>query len=102
MDRIELIAQYPRTAKVLKNGQDISASLGVEAIKYNADGTAWRKFQDGTVESGTWRFLNPEQTQIEVEMPKGTTRWVILELHDDVYRKANIENGVEFIYSPLR
>ena len=102
MDRTQLISSQPRHLKILRNGTDISAQLGVDTVKYNADGTTWGKFKDGRIENGTWHFLNKEQTQIEVTLPRGTTRWLIIELHDDVFRKANLDSGAEFIYSPVR
>ena len=100
MDRTQVISKLPRHLKILSNGVDISAKFGVDTVKYNDDGTAWRTFRDGRSEKGTWRFLNKEQTQMEVVLPQGASRWLILELHDDVFRKANLETGAEFIYSP--
>jgi hypothetical protein len=102
MDRIASISCCVRTVKALRNGEDITASLGVNTVKYEADGTAWRKLTGGSVERGSWRFINKEQTQLEITTKAGKTRWLILELHGDVFRKANIDTGVEFIYSPVK
>lgn len=102
MDRTQIISSHPRHLRILSNGTDVSAKFGVDTVKYNADGTAWRTFQDGRKEAGTWRFLDAQQVQLEVSLPQGSTRWLILELHGDVFRKANLDNGVEFIYTAIR
>jgi hypothetical protein len=102
MNRTQVISSQPRHVKILENGVDVSAKFGIDQVQYNADGSAWRTFTNGRRETGTWRFLNPEQSQMEVVIPpRPATRWLILELHGDVFRKANLANGMEFIYLPV-
>lgn len=86
--------------QILANGIDVTAKSPVETVFYDTDGTGTRTLRDGRVMNGRWRFLNSAQTQIEVVGPEGTTRWVIVELTDAVYRKVNIDTGVEFIHRP--
>lgn len=100
MDRLSLITRQPFEVRVLANGHDVTASALIATAKYNADGTGTRTLRDGTQVSGKWRFLNAQQSQIEVQGPEGSSRWVIIELNDRIYRKANIDTGVEFIQVP--
>jgi hypothetical protein len=73
----------------------------IASVKYNANGSGSRTLKTGQVVSGTWRFTNPQQTQMEVVGPDGTSRWVIVELNDRIYRKVNMDTGVEFIHRPI-
>jgi hypothetical protein len=100
MDKTTLITRQPFDVRIIANGRDVTANTPVVAVKYNADGTGSRTLRDGRTVAGTWRFLNPSQTQIEVNGPDGTTRWVITELGENLYRKANLDTGVEFIHVP--
>lgn len=100
MDRLSLITGRAFDVRILANGRDVTASSPIATAKYNADGTGTRTLRDGTRVSGHWRFLNAQQTQIEVQGPEGSSRWVIIELNDRIYRKANIDTGVEFIQLP--
>jgi hypothetical protein len=100
MDRTALITQKSFDVKILANGVDVSARSPVTQVKYNVDGTGTRTLRDGTTITGSWKFLNQQQTQIEVAGPEGTSRWVVTELTDKIYRKSNIDTGVEFIHLP--
>lgn len=100
MNASTLFTQRPFDVQVLANGIDITAKTPVVGVFYDADGTGTRTLRDGRATSGRWRFLNPEQTQIEVVGPEGMSRWVIVELNEAVYRKVNIDTGVEFIHRP--
>jgi hypothetical protein len=100
MDRTALITQKSFDVKILANGIDVSDKSPVTQVKYNADGTGMRTLRDGKTMTGSWKFINPQQTQIEVIGPEGTSRWVVMELTDKIYRKANIDTGVEFIHLP--
>jgi hypothetical protein len=101
MDRLVAITRQPFAVKIVANGRDITSTTQIASVKYNADGTGSRTLRSGQRVEGRWRFINPEQTQIEVQGPEGTSRWVITELGDTIYRKANIDSGVEFIHLPL-
>lgn len=100
MDRTLLITRHAFDVQIIANGKDITAKSPVVQVKYNEDGSGSRVLRDGQTQSGQWRFLNPEQTQIEVQGPEGTSRWVITELNERIYRKVNIDTGVEFIHLP--
>ena len=100
MDKSTLITRQPFDVKILANGRDVTATSPVAFVKYNADGTGTRTLRNGQIVSGSWRFINPQQTQIEVNGPEGLSRWVIMELSETVYRKANMDTGVEFIHLP--
>lgn len=100
MDRTALVTARPFDVRIIANGVDVTARSPVLSVKYDADGSGTRTLRDGRVVQGRWKFLNPEQTQIEVQGPEGTTRWVILELSERLYRKANIDTGVEFVHVP--
>jgi hypothetical protein len=102
VDRTRLITRQPFTVQIRVNGLDVTASSPVVEVRYEADGGGSRKLRDGALVRGRWRFVNPQQTQIEVEGPEGTSRWVIVELDDHVYRKVNIDTGVEFIHRPVQ
>jgi len=82
------------------NGRDVTATSPVAFVKYNADGSGTRTLKNGQIVSGSWRFINPQQTQSEVDGPEGISRWVIIELSETIYRKANMDTGVEFIHLP--
>jgi hypothetical protein len=100
MDRTSLITARDYDVRMMLNGADITAKTPIVAVKYNADGTGERTLRDGKVVTGSWRFINTQQTQIEVQGPDGTSRWVIVELSPTMYRKVNIDSGVEFIHLP--
>lgn len=100
MDKSTLISRQPFDVKVVANGRDVTATSPVAFVKYNADGSGTRTLKSGQIVSGSWRFINPQQTQIEVNGPEGLSRWVIIELSETVYRKANMDTGVEFIHLP--
>jgi hypothetical protein len=100
MDRTALIAGRTFDVKMIANGIDVTARSPLADVRYNADGTGSRTLRDGRVITGSWRFLNTEQTQVEVQGPEGASRWVIIELNERIYRKANIDTGVEFIHQP--
>jgi hypothetical protein len=100
MDRTALITQKPFNVKVLANGVDVTAHSPVVQVKYNSDGTGTRVLRDGKTITGAWKYANPQQTQIEVTGPEGTSRWVVVELTASSYRKVNIDTGVEFIHLP--
>lgn len=100
MDKATLITRQPFDVRIMANGRDVSATSPVVVVQYHADGTGIRTLRNGDVVGGRWRFINPQQTQIEVEGPEGTSRWVIIELSESVYRKANLDSGVEFIHVP--
>jgi hypothetical protein len=95
-----LITNRPFDVKVMANGHDITDKTPVVSVQYNTDGSGSRLLRNGQSVTGTWRFLNPQHTQIEVQGPEGSSRWVILELNDRIYRKANMDTGVEFIHTP--
>ena len=101
MDRLAAITRQPFAVKIVANGRDVTATTPIASVKYDADGSGSRTLKDGRRVEGRWKFANPEQTQIEVQGPEGTSRWVIVELSDTIYRKANIDSGVEFIHLPL-
>jgi hypothetical protein len=100
MDRNSLITSRAFDVKIVANGVDVTSRSPVASVKYNTDGSGTRTLRDGKTVDGQWKFLNAAQTQIEVQGPEGASRWVILELTDRVYRKANIETGVEFVHLP--
>lgn len=100
MDKSALITRQPFDVQIVANGRDVTAASPVAFVKYNADGSGSRTLKNGQIVSGGWRFINPQQTQIEVNGPEGASRWVIIELSETVYRKANMDTGVEFIHQP--
>jgi hypothetical protein len=100
MDRTALITTRPFDVKIVANGFDVSAKSPVVSVKYNADGSGTRSLRDGGQIVGRWQFMNPEQTKIEVQGPEGTSRWIIVELNERIYRKVNLDTGVEFIHVP--
>lgn len=100
MDKSTLISRQPFDVKIVANGRDVTATSPVAFVKYNADGSGTRTLKNGQIVSGSWRFINPQQTQIEVNGPEGLSRWVIIELSETVYRKANMDTGIEFIHLP--
>lgn len=100
MDRIALITDRPFDVRILANGHDVTSRSPVASVVYRRDGTGSRTLRDGRVVEGRWRFVDAAQQHIEVEGPEGLSRWVIVELGDAVYRKVNMETGVEFIHRP--
>ena len=104
VDRGTLLTANAYTIEVQRNGVDISANFPVVSVKYGADGSDLRTLRDGSKVPLTWRFLNKEQTQLETVAPgpEGTQRWVVLELTDKVFRKANIDTGLVVIHTPKR
>jgi hypothetical protein len=101
MDRIAILTRQPFTVTLLANGEDVTAASPIEQVHYHRDGTGVRTLRDGRVVQGHWRFLNDSKTQVEVIGPEGTSRWVIVELKEGLYRKVNIDTGVEFIQRPV-
>lgn len=101
-DRQHLITRQAFDVKILAGGRDITGTQPIAGAKYNDDGTGERHLKDGRVVAGRWRFLNDAGTQIEVRGPEGASRWVIVELSDHIYRKVNIDTGVEFIHLPRK
>jgi hypothetical protein len=101
MDRLDTLTRQPFTVSLFANGQDITAASPIAQVQYHADGRGTRTLRDGRVVEGHWRFLNDTQTQVEVIGPEGSSRWVIVELKDSLYRKVNIDTGVEFIQRPV-
>lgn len=100
MDRTNLITAQPFDVRILSNGRDISEKSLIVQVHYHADGSGSRTLRDGSVVAGRWQFLNPQQTQIEVNGPEGMSRWVVVELSDRIYRKVDIDTGVEFLHLP--
>jgi hypothetical protein len=100
MNRTNLITSQPFDVRILSNGRDISEKSPIVQVQYRADGSGSRTLRDGSVVAGRWQFLNPQQTQIEVNGPEGTSRWVVVELSDRIYRKVDIDTGVEFLHLP--
>lgn len=91
MNRDDLITAHAFDVKVFANGIDISSRTPALSVKYN---------RDGTVVEGSWRYCNAQQTQIEVQGPEGISRWNVIELNGRIYRKANLDTGIEFIHVP--
>jgi hypothetical protein len=100
MNRHALITRQAFDVQIVADGLDISSRSPIATVQYGSDGSGTRTLRDGRTVAGRWRFLNPEQTQIEVQGPEGVSRWVIVELNDRVYRKVNVDTGVEFIHRP--
>lgn len=100
MDRIALITDRPFDVRILANGHDVTSRSPVASVVYRRDGTGSRTLRDGRVVEGRWRFVDAAQLQIEVQGPEGLSRWVVVELSDAVYRKVNVDTGVEFIHRP--
>ena len=100
MDRQALITNRNFDVQIVANGKDISARSPIVGVHYGADGSGTRTLRNGSTVQGRWHFLNAEQTQIAVEGPDGRSRWVIVELGERIYRKVNIDSGVEFIHRP--
>lgn len=100
MDRSTLITTQPFDVKIVANGFDVTSKSPVVSVKYNADGSGTRTLRDGSTVNGSWKYMNPEQTKIEVQGPEGISRWIIVELNERIYRKVNLDTGVEFIHVP--
>ena len=100
MDRHHLITRQPFDVQIVADGVDITPKSPIVSVRYHADGSGTRTLRDGRTAAGRWRFVNPQRTQIEVEGPEGTSRWVVVELNERVYRKVNIDSGLEFIHRP--
>jgi hypothetical protein len=100
MDRTALITQKPFNVKIVANGIDVTAKSPVVEVKYNPDGSGTRLLRDGKTISGSWKYLNSQQNQIEVIGPEGVSRWIVVELSANIYRKVNMDTGVEFIHLP--
>jgi len=100
VDRTVLLTSNSYAIAVQRNGVDISANFPVASVKYGADGFDIRTLKDGSKVPLTWRFINKEQTQLETVAPgpEGTQRWVVLELTDKVFRKANIDTGLVVVH----
>ena len=101
-DPARIITAQPYIVRILANGHDVSARSPIATVRYLPDGSGWRRLRDGSLQTaGAWRFLNDARTQIEVQGPEGTSRWVIVELNARTYRKVNLDTGVEFIQTPV-
>lgn len=101
MDRMALITDRPYDIRILANGHDVTARSPIASVVYRRDGTGTRTLRDGRTVEGRWRFVDAAQTQIEVEGPEGRSRWVVVELGEAVYRKVNVDTGVEFVHRPV-
>jgi len=102
MSRLDLITAQPFTVKMLKDGNDITAIAGVKSVQYRKDGTGIRTLADGREITGTWRFLDAEQTLVETVAPTGSNQFRILELTPTAYRKVDQKSGVEIQHFPVR
>lgn len=102
MDPATLITRQPFDVEIRVNGVDVSASSPLVEVEYHSDGSGLRKLRDGRQVQGSWRFTDEAHGHIEVLGPEGSSRWVIVELTDTVYRKVNVDTGVEFIHHPRR
>lgn len=100
MTRLDLITQRPFAVRVLANGRELTAESPLVSVRYLPDGTGTRTLRDGSIVAGQWRFLDEAQRTIEVAGPEGTSRWIIVELSPQLYRKVNLETGLEFIHIP--
>lgn len=100
MDRHHLITHQAFDVQILADGVDVTSRSPIVSVRYESDGSGTRTLRDGRTVAGSWRFVNPEQTQIEVVGPEGSSRWVIVELNSCVYRKVNVDSGIEFIHRP--
>ena len=100
MDRTHLITGRTFDVSIRANGRDITAKSPILRVHYRPDGTGTRTLRDGSIVEGRWRFLDPRQAQVEVDGPEGRSRWVIVELDERVYRKVDMDTGVEFIHRP--
>lgn len=100
-DPARLITATAFGVRVIANGVDVTSRSPVTVVRYLPDGQGWRRLRDGRTVTGQWQFLNTERTQIQVQGPEGVSRWVIVELNDRVYRKVNIDTGVEFVHTPV-
>ncbi len=100
MDRLLLVTRQPFDVQIVANGEDVTARSPVVGVRYDPDGSGIRVLRDGRTVAGRWQFLNAEKTQVEVHGPEGVSRWVIAELNETVYRKVNVDTGVEFIHRP--
>jgi hypothetical protein len=103
VDKTALLTASSYAISVQRNGVDISANTPVASVKYGSDGSDVRTLKDGKQVPLTWRFINPAQTQLETVAPgaEGTQRWVVLELTDKVFRKANMETGLVVIHTAM-
>lgn len=95
-----LVTAQPFTVRILAGGVDVTARSPVALVRYLPDGTGWRRLHDGRTVPGHWRFLDETRTLIEVSGPEGLSRWLIVELDAHIYRKIDLETGVEFIHTP--
>jgi hypothetical protein len=100
MDRHTLITRQAFDVQIVANGVDVTTRSPIAAVRYGSDGSGTRTLRDGSTVAGHWRFANPQQTQIEVFGPEGASRWVVVELNENIYRKVNVDTGVEFIHRP--
>ncbi|WP_298835055.1 hypothetical protein [uncultured Piscinibacter sp.] len=100
MDRHHLITRQAFDVQIIADGVDVTSRSPIVSVRYASDGSGTRTLRDGSTVPGRWRFANPEQTQIEVVGPEGSSRWVIVELNANVYRKVNVDSGIEFIHRP--
>jgi hypothetical protein len=95
-----LITATPYTMKAMKDGADISERWPVKAIRYMTDGTATSTLADGREIKSTWT-LDAQAQQLTINTPGvGESRWAILEVTPKVFRKRNVDNGVEAIQTP--
>jgi len=101
VDRFKLMTRQPFRVQAVLNGHDAADGNPLVQVQYEPDGNCIRVLRDGSLVRGRWRFANSQQTQVEVEGPEGPTRWVIIQLDEHVYRRADIDTGLELIHRPV-
>lgn len=101
VDRLKLITRRPFKVQALLNGRDVSASAPFVQAQYEPDGNCIRVTRNGSLVRARWRFANAQQTQVELEGPEGPTRWVIIQIDEHIYRKVDIDSGIEHIQRPV-
>ena len=100
MDRFDHITRSPFSVKITRDGHDITSLAGVREVHYKRDGSGTRTLADGTIVAGTWHFLDAAQTIVETAVAGKRSRFRIVELTDAVYRKVDLETGVEIAHYP--
>jgi hypothetical protein len=83
----EYFTNYNQASTLLAYKRDKAnniMNLSLNKVKYNADGTYEETKENGTVLTGTWKFLNGE-TQTEVENTNGTFTSNIVSLSETSY-----------------
>jgi hypothetical protein len=95
-----VITAAPYAMKAMKDGTDISERWPVKAIRYAQDGTAVSTLADGKEIKSTWS-LDAAGRVLAINTPGvGESRWEVLEASAKVFRKRNLDNGVEAIQTP--